>query len=176
MSQSVYVAKEKFVAPETVPASPERSVMVSLVSVTLLIIGVMCAVGGLLLLNLAVIFTGVAFGLAWAITYQVRNRIHGRDMNAYQEKLEQRWMESDSFIQMRDFLILMGFNPETAFEMTNNLGVDLLSAGGYSEANGYYMLSSTTGAKAFSAVQIASRLSAKNNIKVTARILQEIPD
>lgn len=176
MSQSVYVAKEKFVAPKTVPTSPERSSLVSFVSTALLGLAIMCAVGGLIMLNLAVILMSIMSGLAWAVTRQVRNRIHERDVNRHLELLEQKWMESDSFIKMRDFLILMGFNPETAFEMTNNLGVDLLSAGGYSEANGYYMLSSNTGAKAFSAVQIASRLSSKNNIKVTARILQEIPD
>lgn len=176
MSQSVYVAKEKFVAPETVSVHPERSFFVSAASVSLLSASVGCILVGLVMVNLAVILTGFIFGLVWVGLRKVRERLHERDVKTYLERLERNWMESDSFLKMRDFIILLGLNPETAFEVTNSLGVDVLSTRSYSEASGYFMLDTGTGRKAFSAVQIASRLSAKNKIKVTARILQELPD
>ncbi len=174
MSQSLYVAKEKFRAPKIKFPEPRKSKAVDATVTILIIFGIVCTILAMVSLSLLAATAAAASFVGWVLVAVARKRIHEKDKQAYLATLEKEWMESESFIQMRNFIMLLGFNPSTAFEVTSNLGSDVLSNRGYSEANGYYMLDSGDGSKAMSAVQIATQLSAKNNIKVTAKILQEV--
>ena len=173
MSQEVFVMKNKFATPSTISPAPTPSRALTSITALLAGFGVLSFIIGFVSSTLVLTLLAVASFLASTGTHYLKKHMYRKDQQKHSEKLEYQWMSSDGFIPMRDFMVMLGFNPETAFEITNTIGSEVLATHTYAEAQGYYPLPSVVGGEGFAAVHVSGFLSKKENLKVTVKILHE---
>ena len=174
MSQNSYTVGLKVKPPKIGTQKPQKSSFITFSLIATLIIAISLTVLSIFFLSLiSLVFAGV-FYAAYGLGKTLRNKIHKRDKANYHQQLSDKWVSSDGFVKMRDFLILMGFPANVAYEITDDLGTEIMYNKSYAQATGYYPLSSVEGRKVISAVQVETLLSPKGNIKMTAKVLQEI--
>lgn len=173
MSQEVYVVKEKFRTPALPLTPPHPSGMLTGTMFILAGFGVLTFLTGFVSSTLLLVLVGFGSFAAAVGAHFLRKHLYRKDQTKYLETLEYQWMSSEGFIPMRDFMMMLGFSAETAFEITNTIGSEVLSTRAYAEAQGYYPLPSVVGGEGFAAVHVAGFLSAKDNLKVTVKILHE---
>lgn len=174
MSQNAYTVGLKVKNPKIQGTKPQKSSTITFILKTVLLGAIAITVAGLASLSLPLIFLAVALYIAYGAGKNFRNKNFRKDKQHYKQQISDNWITTNSFIKMRDFLMLMGFNPETAYEIADELGTEIIYNKSFAQTQGYYPLATVEGNKAFAAVQVQTLLSKKGNIKLTAKVLQEV--
>lgn len=172
--QRVYQHTYKVAPPEINFNQPQKHPLITTgITIGYILTG-FTLLAGLFGLNIELLLMGVGIGAASTLAYFFRTAHFKKDIEIHHSAVERKWLESDGFIKVRDFFILLGFTPQTSFDLTETVGTDSLVTNGYTKAEGYYVLTTVEGLQTISAVAVESFVSKKGNLKLKTTILQDV--